>query len=155
MFACVLCFDCQLMTNLSLFKFHCMFLSTCKDLQVVWTQNTSQWKSSVSKVNMVALDEVDFVLNQILIAKAAKPNGKKEIVKLGNTQVNRGSKNVSLRHLFTNTGSLLQNGKILGTMNFTTKTTCHWCFTPSPHGPPPPNTIEKCLWLYVVKKHRI
>ena len=57
---------------------------------------------------MAALNEVDVVLKQsTLTAKAAKPNQprtnvekKKEMVKLGNTQVNRGSKNVSLRRLF-------------------------------------------------------
>ena len=67
-------------------------------------------KSLVSKLNMAASDEVDVVLNQSNTHsesnKAAKPNGprpngnRKEMVKLGNTQVNRGSKNVSLRHLF-------------------------------------------------------
>ena len=39
----------QLATNLSLFEFHRKFLSTCKDLRVVWTKNTSRWKSLVSK----------------------------------------------------------------------------------------------------------
>ena len=55
------------------------------------------------------LHEVDVVLNQsnTHTRKAAKPKQAKaklkkqnKMVKLGNTQVNRGSKNVSLRNLF-------------------------------------------------------
>ena len=66
-------------------------------------------KSLVSKLNMAASDEVDVVLNQNNTDTQRKRQSqtgqgqmlkKKEMVKLGNTQVNRGSKNVSLRHLF-------------------------------------------------------
>ena len=64
-----------LATNLSLFKFHRKFLSTCEDLRVVWTRNTSRWKSLVSKLNMAASDKVDVLLKQrTLTANAAKPN---------------------------------------------------------------------------------
>ena len=57
---------------------------------------------------MTASDEVDVVLNYNSThngsskAKPAKGNCRKnkEMVKLGDTQFNRGSKNVSLRHLF-------------------------------------------------------
>ena len=59
------------------------------------------------KLNMAASDEVDVVLNQSNThseSSKTKPDkakwGGKEMAKLGNTQVNRGSKNVSLRHLF-------------------------------------------------------
>ena len=34
-----------LATNLSLFKFHRKFFSTCESLRIVWTQNTSRCKS--------------------------------------------------------------------------------------------------------------
>ena len=69
----------------------------------------------VSKLNMAASDEVNVVLNQsnthseIMQQSQTgqlRPNGgvgggkKEEIVKFANTPVNRGSKNVSLRHLF-------------------------------------------------------
>ena len=44
----------------------------------------------------MALDEVDVVLNQ----SNTQTRKYTSLVKLGNTQVYRGSKNVSLRHLF-------------------------------------------------------
>ena len=60
------------------------------------------------KLNMAASDEVDVVLNQSNTrsesskAKPAKAKMERhQIVKLGNTQVNRGSKNVCLRDTFS------------------------------------------------------
>ena len=49
---------------------------------------------------MAASDEVDVVLNPKQYSQRNGEGGGGGMVKLGNTEVNRGSKNVSLRHLF-------------------------------------------------------
>ena len=59
------------------------------NLRVVWTQNTSRWKSLVLKLNMAASDEVDVESNTHSESSKAKPAKTKrkirEMVKLGNT----------------------------------------------------------------------
>ena len=63
---------------------------------------------------MAASDEADVVLNQSNTHSESSQTGhdqienkRKEMVKLGNTQVNRGSKNVSLRHLYSESAELV------------------------------------------------
>ena len=86
-------------------KFHRKFLWTCEALRVVWTQNTGRWKSFVSILNMAVLFWIKAIHSQLWkVTKPNRPspNGQKinKWLKLGNTQVNRSWKNVSLRNLF-------------------------------------------------------